>query len=160
GDLSPDGSTLAFAGTYRGARGIFLLNTDGSETPRRLDLGAGSVGWPIWRPPDGRELLYLEWEWGVGDCRLYGVRPARSARHLIDDLGTLDYNTFANLEPSVSPDGRYLVYFLTDDGRLHNHLVDLTTGANHQLLLGPPGGNELHGLISPDGTKLLFHEAS
>jgi Tol biopolymer transport system component len=156
-DPSPDGSAIAFAGTYGGLDGIFLLNTAGTAAPARLDLGVKSVSWLNWRPPVGRELLYIDAN--AGDFRLYGVARGGSGRHLIKDLGVLNENTKVNLDPNVSPDGRSLVYAVQEGDFFRNHLVDLDTGADRALSLGPAGHHELHGQFSPDGTKLLFHGA-
>jgi Tol biopolymer transport system component len=156
-DPSPDGSLIAFAGTYRGLDGIHLLNTTGTAAPDRLDAGVKSVTWLNWRPPVGRELLYVDAE--AGDFRLYGVEPDGTGRRLIKDLGVLNSNTKFNLDPNVSPDGRFLVYAVQEGDLFHNHLVDLDTGADRPLTLGPAGHHELHGQFSPDGRKLLFHGA-
>jgi hypothetical protein len=156
-DPSPDESTIALAGPFRGVDGIHLLNTAGTAPPVHLDLGVSSVAWLNWRPPIGRELLYIDAK--AGDFRLYGVAPDGTARRLIKDLGALNGNSVSNLEPSLSPDGRFLVYAVGDQDPFRNHLVDLDTGADRRLQLGPAGGHELHGLFSPDGTKLLFHDA-
>src|SRR5262249_45455226 len=79
--------------------------------------------------------------------------------HVVKILGAADNGTLGQLDPSLSPDGRFLVYASFDGDRFRNHLLDLLTGVNRPLSLGPAGGHELHGHLSPDGTKLLFHDA-
>jgi Tol biopolymer transport system component len=154
-DQSPDGSMLAFAGTYEGTHGVYVLKTDGSEAPRRLDLRSNNAGWPMWRPPDGHELLYLVHE--PQRLRLYAAKLDGTGRGLVADLGVVSDPTMDQFDPSLSSDGTFMVYAKVDLHGFRNHLVDLDTGIDRQLTLGPGTGHELHGVISPDGTKLLFH---
>jgi len=156
-DTTPDGSVLAFAGVVDGIDGIYLMSTDGSAVPHRLDLGDHRVGWPMWRPPDAHELLYLDWD--SSRLRLYRVAPDGTGRHLVKDLGQMDSATLDQLDLSVSPDGSSIAYATSRDGVFLNHILDLDAGVDRPLKLGPYGGHELHGQIAPDGKKLLFHYA-
>jgi hypothetical protein len=156
-DVSPDGSVVAFAGIYGGERGIYLLRTDGTDTPHRLKVAASNVGWPMWRPPDAHQLLYFDWD--DDELRLHGILPDGSGDQPIADLGLLQSSTLDQLDPSLTADGRSLVYAANDGDLFRNHLVDLQTGVDRSLSLGPAGNHELHGQLSPDGTKLLFHDA-
>jgi Tol biopolymer transport system component len=154
-DQSPDGSELVFAGLYQGVHGIYLMRTDGSETPRRLDLGSDDVGWPMWRRPDGHQLLYLRHR--GQELRLYAAAPDGSGGRSVADLGAMDDASMDQFDPVLSPDGRFMVYARLDPEGFRNHRVDIDTGRDQQLLLGPGTGHELHDVLSPDGTKLLFH---
>ena len=108
----------------------------------------------MWRPPDGHELLYFDWD--SGDLELYGVRPDNTGRHLVDDLGVSQQLEFA---PMLGGDGGFLVYAAdAEDSWYHNFVLDLGTGHDRELSLGPADHHELHGVLSPDGTKLLFHD--
>ena len=162
GDVSPDGTMMAFSGTFAGTPGFYLVPVDGSAVPRRLEIGLGETHWLAWRPPVGRELVYVQSTFGqsgAGQFAVYGVAPDGTQRHLIKNLGAFESNAAFNLDPSLTPDGRSVVYATVDDGHFHNHVLDLDTGADRQLTLGPAGGHELHGTVSPDGTQLLFHYA-
>jgi hypothetical protein len=154
-DSTPDGSLIAFAGDH--GRGVYLLRTDSSTSPEQLELGAKDIRWLMWRPPDAHELLYLDGD--AGRLQLSGVKPDGTGARLVMDLGFVDPVSMGQLDPSLSADGRYMVYASVDDGTFRNHLVDLQTGVNRALSLGPVGGHELHGILSPDGRKLLFHYA-
>lgn len=156
-DVAPDGSVIAVCAELDPGRGVYLLKADGSETPRYLDIGVHDVAWLGWRPPDGRELVYFDNH--SGKLALYGVRSDGTGRHLIKHIGVVDSATMGQLDPSLSSDGRFLVYASVDDGVFRNHLLDLDTEVDRVLSLGPVGGHELHGVLSPDGTKLLFHYA-
>lgn len=156
-DQSPDGSMFAFAGTFDRAHGIFVMKTDGSDSPHRLELGSNDVGWPMWRPPDGHRLLYLERT--SSKLRVFEANPDGTGERLIRDFGEVDDSSMSQFQPSLSSDGRFMVYAKIDVIGFRNHLVDLDAGTDRQLTLGPGTGHELHGVISPDGTKLLFHFA-
>ena len=157
-DVSPDGRTIAMSAIYKGVQGLYFLDGAGTGAPRGIAVGEGEVGWVGWRPPDGRELLYVESN--AGGYKVYGATPDGSARRLIRDLGVLDGNAANNLDPSISSDGRTLVYAVIDGNGFRNHLMDLDTGVDRQITLSRPDGHELHGTFSPDGTKLLFHEVN
>ena len=156
-DVAPDGSVIAVCAELGSGRGVYLLKADGSEAPRHLDIGIHDVAWLGWRPPDGRELVYFDNH--SGKLTLYGVRSDGTGRNLIKHIGVVDSATMGQLDPSLSSDGRFMVYASVDDGVFRNHLLDLDTGVDGALSLGPVGGHELHGVLSPDGTKLLFHYA-
>ena len=55
---SPDGLTVAFTVPSDGGSDLWLAAADGSGA-RRLDLGDLAAVSPQWRPPDGRELLFV-----------------------------------------------------------------------------------------------------
>lgn len=155
-DVSPDGRTLAMSAIYKGVSGLYLVDAAGTTLPRQLGVGEGEVRWLAWRPPTGAELVYVQSN--AGDIGIYGVAADGTGRHLIKDLGVLDSDIEANLEPSLTPDGTAVVYAVVDGDLFHNHLLNLDTKVDRQLALGPAGGHELHGTVSPDGTKVLFHD--
>jgi hypothetical protein len=157
-DVSPDGRTIAMSAIYKGVQGLYFLDGAATGAPRAIAVGDGEIGWVGWRPTDGRELVYVESD--AGGYKMYAVTPDGTARRLIRDLGVLDGNAANNLDPSISSDGRTLVYAVLDGNGFRNHLLDLDTGVDRQITLGRPDGHELHGTFSPDGTKLLFHEVN
>ena len=157
GEISPDGSTLVFAGTYAGGvTATYSVPTTGSEAPRPLDLGPGELRWLGWRPPSGRELVYLQLR--AGHFVFSRAAPDGSHQTVIRDIGTFGDPSFY-FNPSLTPDGRSVIY-PWPDGLWHNNVLDLDTGAVRQLGLGPAGRHELHGVVSPDGTNLLFHDVN
>ncbi len=55
--FSPDGSLIAFTGSYDGSRSVYVVSANGGE-PRRLTFHPsdfGAVGWT----PDGKRILFL-----------------------------------------------------------------------------------------------------
>ena len=57
-DWSPDGSELLVAHVADGRRVASIVSTDGSQAMRRLAVGDLEVEAPMWRPPDGREIVF------------------------------------------------------------------------------------------------------
>ena len=156
-DISPDGSTIALPRTTSGVTGVYVSGVNPADQPRPVVVGTGQIHWLAWRPPTGRELVWVESDGGRFVIR--GAAADGSRPRVIRDLGVLDDSVVSNLDPSLTPDGRAMVYAVADGGRFQNHLLDLDTGSDRALSLGPIGGHELHGMVSPDGTKLLFHYA-
>ena len=60
----------------------------------------------------------------------------------------------ADLFPSISGDGRKLVYTSDRSGNMDIWLRDLETGGDTPVTVGPD--QEYRGVISPDGTKIAF----
>ncbi len=91
---SPDGSTIAFLSDREGTARIYLMNADGTNL-RRLTTHTGEESAPTWSP-DGKQLAYVMskqvWIRDVARGRDRGVTPPGAS----------------DVEPSFSPDGRWL----------------------------------------------------
>jgi TolB protein len=91
---SPDGSTIAFLSDREGTARIYLMNADGTNL-RRLTTHTGEESAPTWSA-DGKQLAY------VMNNQVWVRDVARSRDRAITPPGVTD------LEPSFSPDGRWL----------------------------------------------------
>jgi dipeptidyl aminopeptidase/acylaminoacyl peptidase len=150
---SPDGGRIAFrGGRFDADRGIYLMNSDGSDV-RRLtttDPNPQSVTdsyFAYFWSPDGRSIAYTTWE-PLYAQQIWVVNVDDGVARSISD--TSSYNEF----PAWSPDGTRIAYYTSrmwnaDGGRF---VVVSLDGAYESVLpptvYGPPEW-------SPDGTKLV-----
>lgn len=117
--LSPQGHWLIYLLTFQPSAaddGLWLVPTDGSQPPRKLDF-FGSYRWR-----DEAHLLYVPLEPGVESHTLweYDVLDAESRR--LTDPAQTPFK-IANDDWTVSPDGRYVVFVSAADHNLW--LIDL-----------------------------------
>jgi Tol biopolymer transport system component len=122
---SPDGRSLTVGGqVWQGPSGLFLVD---AGTGRLTRLAVGYVGLDVhWRPPDGRQLLYLGASGGT--TALFTVDVVSGA---VTKVASLDVFG-AVLRPSGwTPDGRRVIYTTQDvaDGPPRTHIVEIATGA-------------------------------
>jgi Tol biopolymer transport system component len=96
--FSPDGKTLAFTSTRSGRLQIFLMNADGSNQ-RYVAEGCSSTF-----SPDGSWLWFAS---GCEDSEIWRVR--------IDGTDLATVGTMLGQNPSVSPDGQFVVFQSNDD---------------------------------------------
>ena len=168
-DWSPDGTTIALASDILTTRKISLVKTDGSGT-KTLDLPAYADG-PMWRPPDGRQILFRGEAAGTGMAGLYLLDADGSNLRRLDlpfssqpDLQPWDFQS-----PEWSPDGTRLLYHrlhtfapgvAADDNGFRIHVVKVDPAGlvldDTKLEFDPQADDEAWASWSPDGTKLLF----
>ncbi len=96
---SPNSKQIAFAGDRSFAKGIFLINADGSGERQLTQDG----GWPVWFP-DGRRIGYLTIDGrGNQEYRVVDVQSGTSRVLPVSLRGT-------NMPFFPTPDGRGLAY--------------------------------------------------
>lgn len=150
--LSPDGRTLAAAGTKNHRDALWLIDAAGGRK-RRLEFGDfDAAGQPAFAP-DGRALAFQGLKDGVSDLWLLPL-DGGPPRRLTDDAH--DDQT-----PAFSPDGRWLVYTSEVEApgsamlyRRRLRRLDLATGEARDL--PTPPGLARDPVVSPDGTKVLY----
>jgi Tol biopolymer transport system component len=153
--ISPDGKRIALYGGAYGWIQIYVTGADGfGERPLTCDRGNHTQ--PAWSP-DGRYVWYraqatidAPWEiWRVAaddpdDRRCFLAHPKWSFKH-----------------PSVSPDGRDLVWFSDEGSRANFHLfrarIKRKRLGDRAQLTKEKNRNDCHPVWSPDGRRLAFH---
>jgi Tol biopolymer transport system component len=118
---SPDGRSIAAAGTQAGVRALFVVDaTTGLVTALPIEYAYLEA---YWRPPDGRQLLFL------------GGTEADSGLFMVDiDDGTVTALAAAHpgetIRPSGwTPDGRRVVFTSMDDAGFRTQVLDVRTGS-------------------------------
>ncbi|MDT3677928.1 MAG: Tol-Pal system beta propeller repeat protein TolB [Burkholderiaceae bacterium] len=142
---SPDGRTLAVALTRDGLSQIYLIDADGSGTPRRLTTSPGIDTEPAFAP-DGKALYFTSDRGGspqIYRMPLDGGAPAR-----------VTFGSSYNVSPRVSPDGRLLAYVTRRDGRFLVAVRDLA-GSGQETTLSETGREESPS-FAPNSRWVMF----
>ena len=140
---SPDGRQIRF----QKAGAIFVVNADGSEIHKIVDLPNGSgQSWA----PDGTRIAFTERgdvTWEISQVEL-GSGRVRQLTH------TLDANT-ASQAPEWSPDGKRIAFDRVVDGNFDIYVMN-ADGTNIVQLTHDPGV-DARPTWSPDGRSIAFH---
>lgn len=147
----PDGTRLAFLGTFGGSGGIWELPATGG-VPRQLVadvslLGVGSTSspQPQWSPT-GEHLAYVSSKGGAPEIWLHSAATGRE--QALTSLGGR-INTMA-----WSPDGRRIAFAADRYGSPDIYVVEVAAGAVTRLTSHP--GHEVFPTWTPDGRTILF----
>jgi len=153
GSWNPDGAAVTLVSDINGRPRISVHPVSGTSITT-LDLGLDAT-WPMFRPPDGRQLLFRGVKDSVVD--LYLVRP--------DGTGLTPLNrqslalTGAELDllgPGWSPDGGLITYHTVDPvpgggNQVALHVFDPDTREDRVISPQPANVNQGWAVWSPDG---------
>ena len=140
--LSPDGSRLVISISDPGDVWIFELEPD---LRTRVTFEPVAEYDPIWSP-DGKKVAFVSRNRSDRKNIIYARSSFGSGRDELllesdEFVGPLDW----------SPDGRFLLYYITDD----IHLLDLENGQQTRALLNTPF-QEWDARFSPDGRWIAY----
>lgn len=150
--FSPDGRSVVIASLNNVLPGIAIADADGSRV-RRLSLGMAAYE-PSFRPPDGREILFVGVTTG-GATGIYAVDPAtEEVRTIIEP--TADYGLAG---PTWSPDGSRIAYWRWGGASIalnpRTHIVGADGTSDRELPLAPGSVWDAGSEWSNDGTQLI-----
>ena len=149
-----NGSWVVFdAQTTGGTRNLWRVRISASEqrlvgAPRKLTAGIGEEAATVSR--DGRiAFMHASENFDIWRLPLDANRAVVTGEpeRIVSGLGTDDF-------PSVSADGQKLIYTSDRAGNEDIWLRDLKANKDTQITVGPMP--EFRGVISPDGTKVVF----
>jgi TolB protein len=146
-DWSPDGTQLAFAANWDGAQNIYVMNVDGSRV-RQLTFGKAMDSYPRYAP-DGKRLAFLSRR--HPQFSMHFIRAdGKNERALLPAVG--------NLEPAVSPNGRWVAYrsYLDGDDPDGEIMIVRVSGENPSRLT-ENNVEDGYPVFSVDGKELFFH---
>ncbi len=141
---SPDGRMLAVTLTREGLSQVFLINADGSGSPRRITTSPGIDTEPAFSP-DGRSLYFTS-DRG-GSAQIYRM-PADGG-----DAVRVTFGSTYNVSARPSPDGRSLAFITRREGRYLVVIKNLATGVEQIL---SDSGREESPSFAPNGRWIMF----
>ena len=156
GAWSPDGQRLAIVTFAKGDNLLSLVDVDSGRTEHIRVPGLKAIMNVAWSP-DGRSIVLSGQTTGVSDLFLYNL-DTKQVRRLTND-------TFADLQPAFSPDGRTIA-FVTDRGNETSlrelefsekrlATIEVATGVIRVLAIWPEA-KHINPKWSPDGTGIYF----
>jgi Tol biopolymer transport system component len=142
---SPDGTRIAFTSNRTGRSGIYVMQSDGTQT-RRLSISDADDVRPSWSPDGGRIVFARS---GLG--RLYVIdSDGRNLRAITQGVYAEDS------DPAWSPDGRRIAFVRRPRGG-GSAAVFLIGADGHGLCRLTPFSRSIYGPAwSPDGSKLTY----
>jgi Tol biopolymer transport system component len=143
---SPDGQRIAYRGTRKGFRNVWVKSVDGTSEEQQLTHGEG-VQTPLSWSPDGTTLLYYDAGLASGGWDVWVVSVTDGKAQ---PLVTAAQRQFA---AQWSPDGRWLAYVSDETGRNEVHVLPFPlTGQRWRV--STDGGTEP--VWSHDGRELFY----
>jgi Tol biopolymer transport system component len=159
---SPDGKSIAtsllsfpralwekeqFGAFGKSQYDIHVIAADGSRDLRVTDNPRNDM-WACWWP-GGKCLIYTADQDGASAFCF--VRADGTDRQAVKQL------TGRISQPSISPDGKKLVFMRRDGAETHIYLALEQSGAPAPVRLSSVGPHNWNPVWSPDGTRILFY---
>lgn len=150
---SPDGKWIAYFSDEAGEYQLHLRDQTGMGDVKKIRLGDGSPGFyssPVWSP-DGKKIAYNDQHVNLWIVDVETGKNTKVDQNTYGDFGDV-------LEPSWSPDSRWLVYAKQLDNRLRSvFLYSLDKNQVNQITDGL--GDARHTIFDKSG-KYIFFTAS
>jgi TolB protein len=142
---SPDGSKLTYTSFKNGRARIYVFNLV-TRKSYVLSRGTGNTSGANWHP-DGKTIAYSMSN--EGKTSIYTMRSFDGS-----DVKTLVQGSGLEVEPSYSPDGRFLAFASGRFGNPHLFVRDLQSGQDTRITFA--GWYNSSPEWRPDGKKMIF----
>ncbi len=144
---SPDGSQIAFGLTRGGRSDVHLMRFGGASSDSVL-LSSNDQMAVGWWSADGRWVTYMMRPSAVGVWGIYALTMTAPVRSV-----PLVVSKFVEVQPLISPDGRWMAYASTESGQLEVY-VQAFPGPGAKWRISNAGGLEPH--WRGDGKELYY----
>jgi TolB protein len=144
---SPDGSRIAYVSASPGARGLFLINPDGSGKTQLVEHAAQ---YPAWSP-DGSRIAYVAPYQGASGIYVVNADP-ESAEYGVETPLTAASTIISG--PAWSADGESIVFDARQAGSADIYRVALD--GSGQVALTSSADDDTNPIVSPDGKSIAF----
>ncbi|NEN76141.1 Tol-Pal system beta propeller repeat protein TolB [Pelistega sp. NLN82] len=141
---SPDGSQLAVALSMDGLSNIYMINSTGSTTPRKI-TNSPEIDTEPYFFPNGSGLIFTSDRGGSPQIYRTGINGGAASR--------ITFSGSQNVSGKISPDGSKLVYTSMRGGGYSIAINGLGTGADRLLTSGP---NDQSPSFAPNGMQILY----
>jgi eukaryotic-like serine/threonine-protein kinase len=148
---TPDGQGVTYASTRDLSLALFTSPADGSREPTQLSRGVDPGG-------GGRFLLPGAWLRDGSGLVFHAIETSNDIGILRTDSGEEEMllaGPFAELEPSLSPDDRFMAYVSNESGRREVYVRSLD-GAAGRVQVSSEGGDEP--VWSPQGGEIFYRQ--
>ncbi|MDQ2746446.1 MAG: beta-propeller fold lactonase family protein [Acidobacteriota bacterium] len=146
--FSPDGKTIAFR-SERNSGGIYLMEETGESVRRIADFGFH----PSWSP-DGKYIVVSDKPVDVAtshtipNSSLWTIEVETGNKKLLDTKGDA-------IQPSWSPNGKRIAFWLVEDGKL-GELATIPADGGERVVVAQSPSMDWNPIWSPDGKYLFF----
>jgi len=143
---SPDGKMVMYHRDGSDTQ-LYLANSDGSGE-RQLPFKAGNSSWSR----DSKSILFQQFlttDKGTKNSDIFQFTIASN------EVKPIVENAAFDGDPSLSPDGKTLLFVSERDGNIEVYKKDLATGTETRLTNSP--GHDSYPSFSPDGTQIVFN---
>ena len=148
---TPDGKRLTYAARRKDERHIFWQALDGSTAAESLVASRNDV-WPGAWTPDGSALVFVESPpTEISDIKL--LRPGDPSR-----VELVVGSPSEDMWPSLSPDGRWILFSSMDRGRYQYQLYLRPFAGGAPIQITTDGGDQ--GRWARDGREVFFRASS
>ncbi|MEX2179574.1 MAG: protein kinase [Gemmatimonadaceae bacterium] len=151
-----DGASVSyFRGDTSGGYSLWRKRADGSAVASQLPLSGLLPTESHWSA-DGKWLVFRTTATtGSGSGDLYAVRAAMDSTPM-----PLLATPAAEMQPALSPDGRFLAYASDESGRYEVHVVPFPNTSSARWVLSTRGGGGAEPVWSRRGDELFYRDAS
>jgi hypothetical protein len=144
--FSPDGDQVAFFARTGKRRSLFLASALTGEVEKKIPMTVDQATAPVLLP-NGRQALFTAIDTGITDVYLMDLETERIQNLTRDD--------FADSDPQISPDGRYVVHSRRISGFEKLYIFPLANPEQKtQLTFGT--FDDVSPVFSQDGNKVFY----